>query len=401
MLGLAGSWVCAPAQSPTQEPIPVTEGKPSHLVILDPEVVVTAGIEVAGVELGRLPRKLSVPGRIGVNEDRTVRVGSIASGRVSKVLAGVGDRVNEGNHLAEIQSQEVDDLRAEYAKAIAELEHSRAEVDFWQKGRDRSARLYALKAGSLDNVRSSEAELLRAQTSVQIAQAELGRLEERLEHLGLTMEGAVEEYLTPRAPTSGEYEHVEAIPVVSPQSGTILERLVTPGTVVSPSADLFVVSDLTTLWVHAEVPEKNLAYLKEGQSAEIVVEAYPERKFPGRLAYVADVLNPATRTVQVRCEARNPAGLLRPEMYATISFDLGEDEEAILVPRGALQTVEERSVVFIAEGSSTFRVTPVRTGRAEGELVSVLEGLSRGEQVAIKGSFLLKSEFLKRQLSEE
>ncbi len=387
---------------PVPMPEPDEESPPSvGLVVLDPSGVQLGGIEVAEVETAIIPEILSVAGRIGVNENQTVRVGTIVDGRVSRVLRNVGDKVMKGERLANLASPEVDDTRAQYAKAHTELEHCKAELTYREHLRDRAERLYDLKAGSLVELQAAEAEVHQYEIKAKIAQTEVGRLEERLEHLGLTVEGALEEYTEEHGVKSGEYEELESVPVVAPVEGTILERNVSQGTVVSPSDDLFVISDLTTLWVHAEVPETYLAALRTGQNAGVVVEAYPDRIFPSRLAYIGHVMNPATRTIQVRCEAGNAGLLLRPEMYATVIFELGGGAEAVFVPRESIQNVDGKTVVFVQEGGSEFRLREVKLGRTSESRVIIEAGLMVGEKVATKGSFLLKSEMLKGQLAEE
>ena len=368
---------------------------------LDPEALELAGIEfVAAVKAG-LPEILDVAGRVGVNENQTARVGTLVDGRVMKVKANVGDRVRQGQVLAEIQSYEVDDTRAQYVKAQAELERANSQLEFSQKIRDRAARLYELKAGSLEEMQRSEADLHRAQTEIVVIRAEMGRLEEKLEKLGLSIEGAIDEYSEPGGAESEHFDELELVPVVSPLTGTVLTRMVTPGTVVSTSDDAFVVSDLSLLWVQAEVPESYLSALQEGQSVQVRVEAYSDTSFPARLAQVGDVLNPATRTVRVRCEAANPQGRLRPEMYATIRFDLGTGQETVLLPRTSVQNVENRDLVFVRTGTSSFEVRPVQTGRMTESQVSILRGVQPGEEVVTEGSFLLKSELLKVRMQEE
>ncbi len=126
-----------------------------------------------------------------------------------------------------------------------------------------------------------------------------------------------------------------------------------------------------------------------------------EQVFPGRITYIGDTLNPATRTVEVRCETQNREGKLKPEMYATIGFGVGEVTNALLVPTVAVQDVEGQSTVFIRESDTRFRARKIRVGRQAGSQSEVLEGLSPGEVVVSAGSFLLKSELLKANTAAE
>lgn len=374
---------------------------PGQQIQLAPEAIETAGIQTTEVVGACLPQTLESSGRIGLNENRVARVGALLDGRIVEVLANVGDRVVEGQSLAVLQSHEVDDARAEYAKAKAELERVMSELGYATKVRDRAARLYELKAGSLEELQRAEAEVHRSETQILVARAEIGRLEEHLEQIGVSVEGALDEYTRPGAGGGEHFEELERIPVRSPISGTVLERMVTPGTVVSPSDDLFVVSDLSRLWVQAEVPEAYLPLLHTGQRVSVRVESYPEEVFPAHLAHVGDILNPATRTVQVRCVAENPEGRLRPEMYAAVVLDLGAGEEALVVPTAALQDIDGETIVFVLTGEGLFERRPVTLGRRAEHRVSVLDGLKEGERVVTEGSFLLKSEMLKSRMQEE
>jgi cobalt-zinc-cadmium efflux system membrane fusion protein len=181
----------------------------------------------------------------------------------------------------------------------------------------------------------------------------------------------------------------------------VLQRFISPGKVVTPATDLLLISDLDSLWVQADVPEKFLADLRVGRPVEITVQAYGERIFPGRITFIGDTLNPETRTVQVRCQTDNRGRLLKPEMYATVGFELGETRQAVLISGEAIQQVDDHAVVFLREQESRFRVRRIETGRAAGGHIEVRDGLKVGEVIATTGSFLLKSELLKQQAQTE
>jgi membrane fusion protein, heavy metal efflux system len=191
------------------------------------------------------------------------------------------------------------------------------------------------------------------------------------------------------------------VPMYAPISGTVLKRFVSQGVVVNTSSDLVIVSDLSTLWVNAEVPEKHLAALKLGRRVDVRVQAYSDRVFDGRITFISDSLNPETRTVQVRCETANAEALLKPEMYAAIRFEVGEPRQAMLIPEGSIQDVNGQTVVFVNESATAYRMRQIRPGKRLGEDIEILEGLKGGECVASTGSFILKSELLKKSLSPD
>jgi cobalt-zinc-cadmium efflux system membrane fusion protein len=367
----------------------------TDLVALAPEVARQGRIAVEEVVRAPLPEVLRAPGRVGVDENRTARVGAVADGRIVRVLANVGDRVEMGQRLAELHSHEVHEARSDYAKARAEHDRRQAELQYARNARDRAKRLYDLKAGSLEHLQRAETDLRHAEMALQSAQADIGRVEEHLHHLGLSTAGPVEEA------AAHKYEHDELVPVTAPLAGTVIQRMVTPGVVVSPSTDLFVVSDLTSLWVNAQLPERHLPAVRVGRPARISVQAYGDSVFAGRITHVGDTLDPETRTVQVRCQTDNASGRLKPEMYATVTFDLGQAQESLVVPTSAIQDIKSEAVVFVRVDETHFRARRVQVGRQADSRIEILEGLQAGEKVATTGSFLLKSELLKGQMAAE
>lgn len=389
---------CGSAPPPSPAPAAATG---SRQVALDPSALQSGQIGLAVVRLGRLPDILRVTGKIGLDENRTSSVGAIVEGRIVSVLANVGDPVEQGQSLARMRSQAVHETRAAYAKAHAELEQRQAELEFARNQRDRLRRLLELKAASPEQVQRAETDVALAEKAIVMTRTELGRLEEMLRQLGLSTQGALEEY-GHAAGEQAETEESELVPVPAPISGTVLERKISPGAVVTPADDLFVIADLARVWAHAQVPERYLARLRIGQPAEISVQAYAGEIFPARISYIGDTLDPVTRTVQVRCQTENSHRRLKPEMYATISVVLGESEEILLAPVEAVQDLDGISTVFVREGGqSSFRACAVRLGRRTETEVEVLSGLKAGQEVAARGSFLVKSEILKSQMAEE
>jgi len=177
--------------------------------------------------------------------------------------------------------------------------------------------------------------------------------------------------------------------------GVVLERLVTPGTTVTPGTPLFVISELSTLWAVAEIDESHLSRVRVGRPVDVQVAAYPDERFPGTISFIADVVNPTTRRITVRSTVPNADGRLKPEMFATVALGESEPRPMVVVPQAAVQTVEGRQVVFIAEPAGRFRPRSVTLGADVDGLVEVQSGLAGGERVVTTGSFVLKSELLK------
>ena len=397
---LMTAWTGCSEPAAETEPVAVSEpaeAEVAHdpgLVRLDREAVRIAGITLADVEIRKLEEELQVAGRITVNEDVTARVGSFAEGVVVSCCESVGTDVEKGQVLARLRSPEVHDAEASYRQARAELGRRQTELQFAQETYKRASRLHELKAGSLRQAQEAETKFRTAETFLEIAKAGVARTRNHLRYLGLTPEqlpGAADE--GHRAP-----EEVDMIEVRSPVSGTIIERVVSPGAVVTPSDSLYVISDLRSLWVIAQVPEQHLSLLRNGMAVEVSVRAYPGRTFPARVTYVGDALDPETRTVEVRCELNNPGRRLKREMFATIAIGSGTGTEAVVAPLAALQNVDGEAVLFVPEGETSFRVRRVQAGRHSDSVVEIVTGVQAGEAVVVNGAFHLKSELLKARM---
>jgi cobalt-zinc-cadmium efflux system membrane fusion protein len=365
-------------------------------VVLEPAAQKEAGIVAEAVELRSMPRTLQATGRIAVNENQTWRVGAITEGRIIRVYANVGDMVRQGHVLARMHSHDIHEARAQYRRALAERARLKTAESYTQRVRDRARRLFELKAGSLEQVEQAEAGLRNTQTELANAEVEVERTRK---HLVEFLEIPADE---PKEHKAGYQETDEdLIPIRSPAAGVVLARNVTPGTVVTTSGDLFVVSDLSAPWMIASVGEEHLAELRVGIPVKVYVQAYGTRAFHGRIGRLDEELDPTTRTIKARVEVPNPHGHLKPEMYATAEIQLGESEPALFVPQEAVQELDGQTSVFVRTALNRFVPRTVRTGRTFDGTVEVLRGLRPGEVVVTRGSYVLKSQLLKGALGEE
>jgi cobalt-zinc-cadmium efflux system membrane fusion protein len=360
-------------------------------VILSPAAQQEAGIVAEEVQVRSLPQVIRATGRVTINENRTWRIGAVTDGRIVRVFANVGDKIEAGQILARMHSHEIHETRAAYQKAAAELARLKSVETYSQRVRDRARRLYELKAASLEQVEHAETELRNAQTAVANAQVELRRVEQHL----------VEFLNIPIQESGDETDEYDLIPIKSPASGTLLHRNVTAGTVVQPSSEVFVVTDLSTLWTIATVNEEYLPKLRTGMPVRVRVQAYPGRFFPGKIAKLGEELDPTTRTIMARVDVPNHDGLLKPEMYATAEIELGGSRPAIFVPEVTIQEVNGHNAVFVRKSKDRFEARPVETVPGVGGTLEVVSGLRAGDLVVAKGSFLLKSQLLKGSLAEE
>jgi membrane fusion protein, heavy metal efflux system len=395
VLALAG---CTAKNAP-----PVSEAKtaapaaqPSNTVTLAAAAQRASGVAVDAVTERSLPETIRASARLTHDENLTWRVGAVTDGRVIQVLAAPGDSVQAGQPLARIHGHDIHDSRALYRNAKTELMRAEANVQFAEKARDRAKRLYDMKAGSLEQLERAETELKNSQAALATAKTEVERNRQHLvEFLGVSEEGGHDHQ------PGADSDEADLIPVRSPASGTVVTRNITPGTVVTPATDLFLLSNLSSLWAIAEVNEEYLSKLRVGMPARIFVQAWPDQAFPGRIGKLGEALDPATRTLKVRIDVPNPSGKLKPEMYATSEIDVGSSRAGVFVPEEALQEVRGQIVVFVQTGPETFEARPVETGQALGGSREIRRGLRSGDRVATRGAFILKSEYLKATLSGE
>jgi cobalt-zinc-cadmium efflux system membrane fusion protein len=342
-----------------------------------------AGIETATAKELTRSDQLEAPGVIALDESRTARIGSQVEGIVVAISAETGDRVQPKALLASMHSHVVHDAWADYRKAIADRRRRETEVAYARQASGRAARLYGDKAISLQEKQRADADQVAAEQELDRCRTEVRRSEEAMGHLGITNS----------EDPSGESG--ETIPIRAPIGGVVLEKHVTAGSSATPGALLFVVSDLRFLWALAEIDETRLPLVRAGAPATIRVAAYPDETFPGTVAFVGDTINPKTRRVTVRCRVADPAGRLKPEMYARISLGEGTPRRIVAVPAEAVQEIDGKSCVFTADAKGGFVKREIRTGTTADGWVEALSSVRAGETVATHGSFLLKSELLK------
>lgn len=345
------------------------------------------GIQLASATTTAHAEAVASTGFLTVNEDAAWVVGSVTTGKIAQVLVRVGDSVRQGQVLAKMHSHEVHDSRAGFRQAKAELERRGVLAAQALRQRDRTRRLFALKAASREQMEAAETEYRSAQIAVENAETEVEKERVHLaEFLDVPVEG-------PR--TGGDDHQDDFVPVKAPASGVLMERLATPGTVVTQGDHVFTIADLSTLWMLASVNEADLSSLRIGQPVLITVKAYPEETFTGRIIKLGEKLDSTTRTLQVRVLVPNPRGRLKPEMFASAEIAGNRTRATLHVPDAAVQELNGRSVVFVRTDDDRFETREVLIAGGSGGRQEIAAGLQPGEEVVVKGGFVLKSELLK------
>jgi membrane fusion protein, heavy metal efflux system len=360
-------------------------------VVITPAEQVAQKIGVQAVQLRDLPAVLSLPGHIALPDNATWRVGVLTDGRVEKVYANLGDYVHKGQILARMHSHDVHDARAAYQTALADRAKLDSAQTLAQTEYDRTQRLYALKAASLEQTQIARQELMDAQTEAKNASIAVTRERTHLEDtLGVPAD----------IPENSHNENDELIPIAAPASGYVLEKNVTPGVTIQPSTDAFVVGDLSRLWMLASVRADQLARLHVGQSAVISLPDSPAESFAGKVANLGQRFDSTTRQMQIRIEFTNTGGRLRPEMLAQAELPVGEKKAALLVPQDAVQQVNGQDAVFVRVSADHFVMRPIQAGDSAQGMVRILSGVQPGDQVVTQGSFLVKSQLLRSSIGD-
>lgn len=358
----------------------------ANQISLSAEALKLGQIEIGDVVSRQFHSKLEVSGRLATNEDNTARVGTIVTGRVTRILATVGDAVKKGQPLIYIHSHELLTARADAQKASAMIIEKEKALAYAKAELDRADRLVAARAISRKEQATATANVVAANAELDHAKAELTRASEWLEHLTVP------------------HDSHDDIVIYSPMNGIVVKRNVTVGTVVNEATDLISLANFETLWAIAEVPQYQAAGVRIGQSIEFKVSAFGDNRFKGQIVHIGEVLNPDTRTVQVRCLVNNSRGNLRPEMFATITIDaIGEGGVASspAVPSEAVQDLKGEKMVFILAGEGIFEKRTVKTGREQDGMIEILSGLQPGQKIVKHGGFFIKSEMLKSTMAEE
>ena len=389
IVSLAGLADCGRREA-ASEAVPTKEGNTAkNEVVIPPDQQAAAMIETQAAALSSEPDLLRVKGHIAIDDNRTWRLGVRTQGSVTKVYAGLGDRVTKGQILARYHADEVRDSRAMFRAAGSERDRAIAAAAQAQRNLDRAKRLLELKAGSIQQVEQAQQDLATAQAAIRKADIELDRTRDLLE----------DDLKVPAAPAANREDETEdEVPILSPADGFVLEKNITPGRTVEPSSVTFVIGDLSKVWVLASVRQEDLANLRVGQTAFVTVGKSP--RLQGRVTNLGQQFDPVTRVMQVRIEIGNPNSALRPEMLADAEIPVGKAKAALVIGSDAVQQVNGQDAVFVRTAPDRFAVRPVTVGETSGGKTTILQGIQAGDSIVVHGSFILKSQLLKASLEE-
>jgi len=365
---------------PASSSVPNSSPTPSSTQNSAIETEIVTPQAIAGV--------IAATGKILVPEDRVAVIGPVNEGRIVRLYAGQGTRVRKGQKLADLESADIDQAEADYLKALADHENARrssaAEIKLAQENYDRAKLLFEQRITAGKNLQAAEHDLevakAAAENSINGTNAALIAARRHLLILGLK-DSAIDS-LSKRSDLASVFS------LNSPIDGIVVERNATVGASVGTDANLFKIIDLSRVWIDANVFEKDLQQVRSGQEVKLTVPAFPGSTFSGRVILINSVVDPDTRTVKVRTEVANPDGRLKPDMFANVQIVTALNRTAISIPQSAVLNDDGKSVVFVAEGNG-YKKRQVQPGIQNNDRVEIVDGLSAGDKVVVKGNYLL------------
>lgn len=368
--------------TPAEKPAAAEKAKEPDGIKLSKDESDRAGIALEELKAQALADTVTVTATIRPNQDRIARVAPRVEGRIATVSANLGDKVRTGQTLATLDSLAVGEAssalsQARSADRVAEADYKRAT---------------SLQAEEI----ISQKDFLRARAEFEKSRASLRAAEDRLKLFGVS--------------ASQSAGMASVFPVSTPFAGTVIEKKATIGGLAGPADALFVVADLSVVWIEANLAEAQLAKVRIGAKAAVTVGAYPGEQFAGRVTYIASVLDKDTRSVPARIEVDNKDGRLKPEMFATATIESaatpgaqppqGTTSEVLTVPADAIVLMQGQATVFVFE-NGTYEQRVIDPGERLGNRTIVKSGLKTGEQIVSAGTYALKARVLKSQIGTE
>lgn len=331
------------------------------------------GVQVAAAGPARIKTALQLQGEVRLNEDRTVHVVPRLTGLVESVAANAGDRVRRGQVLAVLSSQSLADQRSELLAAQKRLGLARMTLE-------REKKLWEEKISAEQDYQQARQAMAEADIVEQSAR-------QKLASLGAMAAGAS---------AAGNLTRYE---VRSPIDGVVTDKKISVGEVVKEDANIFVVADLSTVWVDVTVYAKDLNVVKLGQPATVKATSF-EAQAAGKISYVGNLVGEQTRAAKARVVLPNPQGLWRPGLPVNVELTAEEVEVPLAISVDAVQTLRDWTVAFGRYGEQ-FEARPLKLGRSDGKMIEVLEGLAPGERYAARNGYLIKADIGKAGASHD
>jgi cobalt-zinc-cadmium efflux system membrane fusion protein len=324
---------------------------------------------------------LSTEGQIATDDDVTVQMTPPFSGRVLSVAVKAGDSVRKGQTLLTAEASEVAQAQSDFATATANLAAAKTQLATATANAERQQALLKIDGAATKDVQQSQSDLATAEATFRADEAALKAVQDRIAILNVGS-----------SKLASAKTGVATLP--SPISGVVTLRAVGPGQYLNSTANgattpIFTISDLSKVWLVANVREDDAGRLHVGQPIDMHVAAFPGRTFKATLDYVAPMIDPATRRLPVRAVIANPDGALKPAMFADFDIKTGADQTAVAVPTAAVIYEGDQARVWVAQRGQSLGLREIKTGRTSNGEVEVLSGLTPGDQVVVSGAIFI------------
>ncbi len=383
-----------------------------RLVKLNSDAEKEAGLKVEEARVRNLDAAVNVTAEVLANQNLQAHVTPQVTGRVTKILVSLGDQVREGKPLLMIRSTDIEQaecdllqaqqqVRADLKQALVQIDCDIAtaeeQVKLSQKNFERLKRLFEERIAAQADYQTAETAYQKDKINVESLHNKRASTISLSEEKMRLVTGPAKTKLRLLGVSESDIEAVlktqdvqPEVPVPSPEDGIVVERLVNVGELIDPSKPLFTIGDFHTVWLKADVFEKDIPKVKLGEPIELTVNSFPERTFTGRLNYINTLIDPDTRTLAVRAEVENHQGLLKPKMFGSMKIIVGETH-CLAIPIAAVQDTRWDKVVYVPAGADKFEERRVKLGCESGDFVEVKGGLSPGDRVVTTGSFDLRA----------
>jgi cobalt-zinc-cadmium efflux system membrane fusion protein len=379
--GVVGAGRIFVERAKSSEPSRADKSDPSHFMPTDAE---WASLAFEPAKEQQFRAEHITEGKIAVNEDSSTPVFSPYAGRVVRLLVKPSEMVERGQPLFVIEATDTVQAQNDFVTALSTLNSARSKLNLAQINEKRQNDLYAGKAVPLKDWQQSQDALVGAQNDQRAAETALEAAHNRLRILGRS-EDQITQFQQTRQISADT-------PIYSPLAGTVVQRKVGPGQFISSGASdpVFVIGDLSTVWLTAYVRESEAADVRLGQEIDYTVLALPGRSFKARIDYVAAAIDPATRRLLVRATIDNKEGLFKPEMFANVTIYAAGDHVSVGVRKQALIYEGDRVRLWVAhDDDKSLELRQVQTGLTNGDLVEVKTNLKPGEKVVTRGSLFI------------
>jgi cobalt-zinc-cadmium efflux system membrane fusion protein len=363
------------SQNQSYVPSVAAATRSGNTIRFDPKSPQLARIHVGVVESANVPvEEFLAPGKIEPNPGRVSRVALPMAGRVREVLVVLGDAVQQRQAVLTLDSPDASTLNSALRQAEANIFQAKANLAKAEADLLRARDLFANRAIAQKEVLASETVVAQARASLEQAMASRDEMSRKLSLLGLGP-GGMDQFITVRAPVAGK----------------VVDVAVAPGEYRNDtSAAVLTIADLSTVWVAADVPESRIRLIQAGEPVSIMLPAFPDRTFTGRVKRIADQVDPQTRTIKVRAELNNAREQFRPEMSATIRHSHGFQKSPV-VPKSALFQQQDRAIVYLERAPGEFEEVAVTVSWQDDRRAAIQSGLHEGDRIVTDGVTQLRA----------